>query len=55
MDLTVGSKTGSSLARAAVSSPQREDQALYLSSSEEVDVVSIDIEETVDLPPVPHV
>ncbi|KAK2869830.1 hypothetical protein Q8A67_024222 [Cirrhinus molitorella] len=67
VDLVEGSETGSSLsqsltarstvpsqgseARAAVSSPPREDPALHLSSSEEVDVMSVDTEETVSSPP----
>ncbi len=38
-------------ARPAVSAPQREGQALRLSSSEEVDVMGIDTDETVDSPP----
>ncbi len=69
VDLTEGSEMGSSLsrsspdrsttpsqgseARTAVSFPQRESQTLYLSSSKEVDVMSIKTEETLDSPPLP--
>lgn len=67
VDLAEGSETGSSFswssparttapsqgseACAAVSYPQRESSVLHLSSSEEVDVMSVDTEETVDSPP----
>ncbi len=67
VDLAEGSETGSSLTRSsstrstapsqgsevrpAVSSPRREGQVLHLSSSEEVDVMSVDTEETADSPP----
>ncbi|KAL1269008.1 hypothetical protein QQF64_031297 [Cirrhinus molitorella] len=67
VDLTEGYETGSSLshassarsnapsrgaeARVAVSSPKGGSLTLHLSSSEEVEVMSVDTEETVDSPP----